>query len=294
MRIALVTGAGGPPFVQQIDLPLVDALEERGAQVHRPVWHDPDVDWSSFDAAVVRTTWDYTGRRDEYVEWAARAGELTRLWNPPDVIRWNTHKSYLIELEERGAPVVPTAWLGRGDRVDLRELLVSRSWSQAIVKPAVASGSDGLLRVTVEDRDDAADTNVGQRHLEALLSAGDALVQPFLGAIAERGELSVVVIDGEVSHAVRKRPADGEFRIQMQFGGRYGEEPVGDEVAALARWIVEATGHDLLYARVDLLEDDTGTLQLAELEAAEPDLYFGVAATAASRMADAILRRLND
>lgn len=291
MRIALITGSDGPPSFHQVDVPLVDALRDRAIDVHRPVWHDPTVDWASFDVAIVRTTWDYSDRRDEFVDRMARIGELTAVWNHPDVLRWNTHKSYLIELEERGAPVVPTAWLARGDRVDLHELMVRRGWKRAIVKPAVASGSDGVLRVSIDDSDDDADSTVGQRHLDGLLEAGDGMVQPFMEAIETRGELSVVVIDGEVSHAVRKQPAGGEFRIQRQFGGSYREEAPDGEAASLARWIVEATGHDLLYARVDLVEDTSGALQLAELEATEPDLYLGVAVAASERFADAIVGR---
>lgn len=292
MHVALVTGNGGPAFVDQVDAPLVAALEERGIEVARPVWHDDDVDWASFDAAIVRTTWDYSGRRDEFVDWAAHVGALTAVWNPPEVLRWNTHKSYLIELEERGAPVVPTAWLGRGDRVDVAELMASRGWQRAILKPAVASGSDGVLRVSLDaESSDDADTRVAQRHLDGLVGAGDAMVQPYLPSVEVRGELSVVVIDGAPSHAIRKTPSGGEFRIQSQFGGVYGEETLDAEVAALARWIVEATGHDLLFARVDLLEDETGTLQLAELELTEPDLYLGVVPRAAQVLADTIERR---
>jgi glutathione synthase/RimK-type ligase-like ATP-grasp enzyme len=288
--VALVTGTGGPSFVTEVDVPLTASLSVRGATVHHPVWHDQRVDWSAYDVAVVRTTWDYPARRDEFVDWAARAGEVTRLWNPADVLRWNTHKSYLLELEERGAPVVPTAWLGRGDRIVLAELLAARGWDRAVVKPAVAAGSDGLLRIALDADGDPGPT--AQAHLDQLLVAGDVMVQPYLPSVEQRGELSVIVVDGAVTHAVRKVPPGGEFRVQEEFGGRYAVEPPNAEVASLARWIVDATGAELLVARVDLLEDDTGTLQLAELEATEPDLYLGVVPAAAEPLAAAILARV--
>jgi glutathione synthase/RimK-type ligase-like ATP-grasp enzyme len=304
VRIALVTGSDGPSFMHEVDLPLVDALEARGVEVDRPVWHDPAVDWAAFDLALVRTTWDYPARRDEFVAWAHRAGTATVLHNPPEVLRWNTHKSYLLELEERGAPVVPTAWLGRGDRVALGELLTVRGWARAVLKPAVASGSDGLLRVTtlpsrgsgseVIEGAGEADLGTAQAHLDELLQAGDVLVQPFLESVETRGELSVIVVDGRVSHAVRKTPPTGEYRIQEQFGGRYVVETVDAQVAALAEWIVEATGTALLVARVDLLEDASGTPQLAELEATEPDLYLNVVPEAADRLAAALVAAAAD
>jgi glutathione synthase/RimK-type ligase-like ATP-grasp enzyme len=283
--VALVTGAVGPSFMHEVDARLVAALRERGATVHTPCWTDAEVAWDAFDLAVVRTTWDYVDDRDAFVAWAAATAERTALWNPADVLRWNTHKSYLLELEDRGAPVVPTAWLAQGDRIDLADLLASRGWSRAVVKPAVAAGSQGLARV------DAAAAAAGQRHLDALLAVGDAMVQAYLPSVETRGELSVVVVDGEVSHAVRKLPAAGEFRIQEEFGGRYVEEGLDRDTTDLAAWIVETAGTELLLARVDLLEDEVGTLQLAELEATEPDLYLDAAPAAAARVADAILRR---
>jgi glutathione synthase/RimK-type ligase-like ATP-grasp enzyme len=283
--VALVTGAVGPSFMHEVDTRLVAALRERGAAVHTPCWSDVEVAWDAFDLAVVRTTWDYVDDRDAFVAWAAATAERTALWNPADVLRWNTHKSYLLELEDRGAPVVPTAWLAQGDRIDLADLLASRGWSRAVVKPAVAAGSQGLARV------DAAAAAAGQRHLDALLAVGDAMVQAYLPSVETRGELSVVVVDGEVSHAVRKLPAAGEFRIQEEFGGRYVEEELDRDTTDLAAWIVETAGTELLLARVDLLEDEVGTLQLAELEATEPDLYLDAAPDAAARVADAILRR---
>jgi glutathione synthase/RimK-type ligase-like ATP-grasp enzyme len=287
LDVALVTG-DTVAFAATIDAPLAEALRARGATTHAPRWDDPRVDWAGFDAVVVRTAWDYPARRDDFVAWAARVGELTALWNPADVLRWNTHKSYLIELEDRGAPVVPTAWLAAGDRVDLAALLASRGWERAVVKPAVGNGADGLLRT--HDVGPAE----GQAHLDAVLARGDVMVQPYLASIELQGEVSVVAIEGQVTHAVHKAPAAGEFRIQRQFGGVYARLDLagdGRDPAALARWVLEAAGHELLYARVDLVRDDGGVWQLAELELAEPDLYLGLAPEVGDTLARAILAR---
>ncbi len=304
MQVALVTGTG-PDFVSEVDGPLTAALRRRGAAVHLPRWDDASVDWSRFDLALVRTTWDYTARRDDFVAWAAAAASCTQLWNSADVLRWNTHKSYLLELEERGAPVVPTAWLGQDDRVDLAALLSIRSWDRAVIKPAVAAGSEGLARVRVvpgpppgspQDPPPGPtgelDIVAGQRHLDRLLAAGDVLVQPFLPAIERSGELSLIVVDGQVTHAVRKQPGPGDFRVQEGFGGSMQVVDPDPTARELARWIVQATGGELIVSRVDLVVDEVGTWQLVELEATEPDLYLRVAPAAAEPLADAVLRRL--
>jgi glutathione synthase/RimK-type ligase-like ATP-grasp enzyme len=285
VHVALATGQVLPDLAAAADAPLVAALETRRCRVSRPRWDDAAVDWAAADVVVVRTTWDYARQRDRFLAWAGRTAAVTRLWNPVEVLRWNTHKSYLLELEERGAPVVPTAWLGRGDRIDLGALLSSRGWSQAVVKPAVGASSEGLFLV------DAERPHTGQRHLDALLGRGDVMIQPYLDTIERRGELSIVVIDGEVSHAIRKIPRPGEYRIQEEFGGARERVVVDREAATLARWVVEATGTELLFARIDLVEDATGTLQLAELEATEPDLYLAVVPGAADGLAEAIVRR---
>lgn len=320
MQLALVTGTG-PAFIGSVDGPLVAALGRRGVRVDAPRWDDDAIDWERYDAAVVRTTWDYTGRRDAFVTWASDVARVTSLWNPADVLRWNTHKSYLIELEERGAPVVPTAWLGQGDDIDLVALLAARGWERAVLKPTVGSGSDGLARIDVH-RSDGADAGGGpgggavtspagpvpggaaprrppvlgsadgQRHLDVLLAAGDVMVQPFLASIETQGELSVIVVDGEVTHAVRKVPTGGDYRIQEEFGGRAEQVDPSPEEIALARWIVDATGAELLVSRVDLVADEVGAPQLAELEATEPDLFLRVVPDAAEPLADAIVSRI--
>ena len=295
MRLALVHGAdlGADEFSGDrdpegaIDVALHDALTARGIAFERPLWSDADVDWAAYDLAVVRTVWDYTVARDAFVDWAARAGSMTRLENPSDVLRWNTHKGYLIELEERGAPVVPTAWLGRGDTVDLAELCASRGWDEVVIKPAVAAGSDGLVR--------AGGGRAGHRRaqdaLDTLLDADDVMVQPFRPRIAE-GELSLVAVEGRVTHAVRKRPADGEFRVQGRFGGTYVRETPAPDAVGLAEWILEALGTPLLFARIDLVTADDGTLELGEVEATEPDLYLEQSEEGTDALVDAIVARL--
>jgi len=295
MRLALVHGVdlGADAFGGDcdpegaIDVALHDALAARGIPFERPLWSDPDVDWSAYDLAVVRTVWDYTVARDAFVDWAARAGACTRVENPPDVLRWNTHKGYLMELEERGAPVVPSAWLGHGDRVDLAALCAARGWDEVVLKPAVAAGSDGLVRVG----GGAAGHRRAQDALDALLDAGDALVQPFRPRIAE-GELSLVAVEGRVTHAVRKRPAAGEFRVQGRFGGRYARETPSADAVALAEWILETLGTPLLFARVDLVTADDGTYELGEVEATEPDLYLELSEEGTRALVDAIVARL--
>ncbi|MFP4149098.1 MAG: RimK family alpha-L-glutamate ligase [Nitriliruptoraceae bacterium] len=284
MRLALATAADQEP-TDQDDGPLLDALAAAGHEPALLVWDDPAVRWADQDAVVIRTVWDYHHRREQFLAWAAQVAGVTALFNPPEVLRWNTHKSYLLELEERGAPVVPTAWLARGDRVDLTALAGARGWCDLVLKPAVGAGGHEVQRV---------DPDTGQPALDRLLEAGDALVQPYLDAIATAGELSVVLIDGEVSHAVRKRPAPGGLLVQIEHGGAYEPlEEVPDDAAALARWVVSATGYDLLYARVDLVPDAVGTWQLTELEVAEPGLYLHLVEDRAARLVTALERRLS-
>jgi glutathione synthase/RimK-type ligase-like ATP-grasp enzyme len=297
MRIALVHGRdlGADAFSGDrdpegaIDAALHAALAARGIEPERPRWNDPGIDWSDYDLAVVRTPWDYTEDREAFVAWAQQVATRVRLENPADVLRWNTHKSYLIELEERGVPIVPTAWLGQGARVDLAALCAARGWGEVVVKPTVAAGSDGLLRVTAGD----ADQPDVRAHVDALLAKGDAMVQPFRSRIRE-GELSLVAIEGRVTHAVRKLPADGDYRVQGRFGGHYAPEVMSGEVVALAEWIVASVGTPLLFARVDLVLADDGTLELGELEATEPDLYLEHSEQGTEALVDAILRRASD
>jgi glutathione synthase/RimK-type ligase-like ATP-grasp enzyme len=283
VRIALATAADQVP-TDQDDAPLLAALVGAGHDAALVAWDDPTVAWETFGAVLIRTTWDYHTRREAFVAWAAEVEARTRLFNPAEVVRWNTHKGYLLELEERGAPIVPTAWLAQGDQVDLAALAAARGWSEVVLKPAVGAGGAGIARLRPQD---------GQATLDALAAAGDAMVQPYVPTIATAGELSVILFDGEVSHAVRKVPADGGLLVQIEHGGTYEPLPeVPAEAAALARWVVEAAGHDLLFARVDLLTDEVGGWLVNELEVTEPGLFMHLIPGSAERLVAALEDRV--
>ena len=288
MRLAIATCANLPTW-EVDDKPFHADLAERGVSVTQIAWDRADARWEAFDACLIRTTWDYQERRDDFVAWA---GRVPRLWNPAPVVRWNTHKSYLRELESRGVPIVPTVWLDRGTRADVRSLLRwpradVRSllrWPRGFIKPCVGSTARETLRF-----DDPA---VAQRHVDRLLPREDLMLQPYLARVETEGELSAIFIDGGMTHAVRKIPVAGDYRVQDDFGAKDEPwRPTADE-AALARRVVEAAPEDLLYARVDFLRDDAGALCVTELELVEPSLFFRHARHAATKLADAVARRL--
>ena len=248
MLIALVTWRGLPELAPD-DRLLRDALVRRGVDARAVAWDDRQVDWRVFDSIVVRSTWDYHKRVDEFRAWID-AMEGLPLWNPPAVLRWNIHKSYLLDLQARGVYIVPTLFVPRGH--------------DFIVKPAVSATAYRTERQS---------------------SDFDALIQPFVPEIVADGELSFVFLGRKFSHAVRKRAVAGEFRVQAEFGGSVEPFAPSADLIAQAERIAATLGEQWLYARVDCVVRD-GQLMLMELEATEPSLFLD--ADSAERFADAL------
>ncbi len=305
--VAFATCASLPALTPD-DRLLVDAAAAHGIEAVPCVWDDPAVAWERFDAVLVRSVWDYHLRREAFTAWARRIDGAVPLFNGAREIAWNTDKRYLRDFAAAGVPVVPTEWLARGARVALAELLARRGWREAIVKPSVGMGSSGISHV----RDGDAAVLAGgatvsgggplrvptepvapQAALDALLAQDDVLVQPFAHSVRERGELSLVFLDGTFSHALRKRPRAGDFRVQTGWGGTIeGADATGAALAVAATTLAQLA-RTPLYARVDLLEEDADAPWLIELELVDPVLYFGVDLTAAERLAAALRRRLD-
>lgn len=282
-----------PPAVALVtcrDLPDLDVDEQLvlaplaavGVEVTVAVWDDPDVDWGCFDLVVIRSTWDYVGRRDAFLAWAR---SVRRLANPADVIAWNTDKRYLRELAAAGVPVVETAWLEPGDLVALPDA------GEIVVKPAVSAGSLDTGRYDLARWDHR---RLAAAHAERLLDTGrTVMVQPYLAAVDRDGERSLLFVAGAYSHSITKAAmlagpdegTDALFRAETI----KPHTATDQELAIAGRTLAAVPGAErLLYARVDLVDDDGGAARVLEVELAEPSLFLGQSPGSADRFATAI------
>ncbi len=255
---------------------LTDALAGRDVDTRPAVWEDQSVDWAAFDLVVVRSTWDYPDRREQFLAWAE---SLPYVLNSPEVLRWNTDKRYLEALQ---ADAVPSTFLPPGAAFEPPA-------GQFVVKPSVGAGSIGAARYGPGD-------DRASRHVADLHAAGKTvLVQPYLAAVDTAGETSLIYLGGTYSHAVRKEPL-------LEHGsepgsGLYLEETITSaeptaaelEVAERALAAVPFAREDLLYARIDLIGADDGRPLVLEVELTEPSLFIGYADGAAERFAAAIV-----
>ncbi|MGY1593498.1 RimK family alpha-L-glutamate ligase [Geodermatophilus sp. SYSU D00708] len=277
-RVALVSSERG--LRVDPDLPIAaPALRAAGVAVDLVRWDDPAVDWSAIDLAVVRSCWDYSWRRAEFLAWAE---SVPRLRNDPAVLRWNTDKTYLRDLDRAGLPVVPTVW----DPVDAGDLPDAAEW---VVKPSVSAGSRDTARW--------ADPGSALAHAAQLRAAGrTAMLQPYLSSVDQAGETAVLFLGGRFSHAVRKGPL-----LAPREGVRQDRDSRGDlrpvACTAAQREVAQAVfdavpglvpGSAPLYARIDLVADPSGRPVLLELELAEPSLFLPQAPAAVDRFVEAV------
>lgn len=284
-RVALATCLALPDLDVE-DQPLVPALRAAGIDGVPLVWNDPAVDWAAYDLVAVRTTWDYPNKVVAFLAWADRVAARRTLLNPAPLLRWNTDKRYLRDLAERGVPTVPTRWAERGGAVDLGRLMDEEGWGELVLKPVVSAGARRTRMVT------ASTVAAGEQWLAEQLTQRAMMIQPYVREVSTEGELSLLYFNGEFSHAVRKIPAAGDFRVQTEHGGRVeAVTPTAGELGAGKR-VLDAMASDTLYARVDLLPSADGTLRLLELEVTEPSMFLRWDAQAPHRFAAAIAARL--
>lgn len=265
--LAIVTCSDYPNLTGD-DTPLVvSELRRQGINTEVVVWDTFEVDWGNFSAAIVRSTWDYSHRHPEFLTWIDRIQSKTQVWNPSEVMKWNSHKHYLRDLQAQGVSVLPTEWQAVGSSVDLVRLMERRQWDKVVIKPAVSANA---RRTVVVDQGQVSE---GQAHLDRWLPEREMMVQAFEPSIVKEGERSLIFIANEFTHAVVKTPAAGDYRIQESYGGTARLTTPTPAELEIARAVLSAIGQPLLYARVDVIGCGD-RLAVIEVELVEPSLYL--------------------
>ena len=261
----------------QMMIALRGPLAARGATLEAVSWDADGVDWSQYAAAVIGTTWDYWDRQAAFLERLTHIETQTRLFNPAALVQWNSHKGYLRELGAKGARTIPTLWIERVTQ-DAAEAAFAQLGPDLVFKRQVGAGAAGQYRLAPGDP------------LPAMPHA--MMVQPFLPAIQAEGELSFIFIDGVFCHALVKRAAAGDYRIQSSYGGVETAVTPSKADLDVAGAVLAALGEAPLYARVDMLRAEDGGLLLMELELIEPFLYPLQGPALGGRMAEALAARI--
>lgn len=282
MTVLLATCAA-LPGLHADDRYLLRGLHDRGIAAEPAVWEDALRDWSEATLCVLRSTWDYSYRREAFLDWIGHVASRTRLCNSAAVVRWNTHKRYLVDLAKRGVPTVPTTMLPAGEPADLAAALAARGWDGGVLKAAVAQTGRYAMRVTAQT------IGAGQAHLDRILPHEDMLLQPFVEGIPERGEASLVFVDGEFTHAVRKRGTGETFVVHDDYGGSVRPTRPSPDEMQVAEAALAALDEAPLYARVDLVHDGDRPVVM-EFELVEPELFLRFSQAAVERFVEAIAR----
>lgn len=258
---------------------LLRALAEVGVTAEMRAWDDPLVDWSQASCVVIRSTWNYFNHHDAFLAWVARVGAVTKLFNPPEIVAWNSHKKYLLDLEKRGLAIVPTWFADRGQTTSLREGCAARRWTDVVVKPTVSAGSFSTHRFS-------GAMEGGDELLRSLTAERDVMIQPYISSVDDYGERSIIWIDGAFTHAIRKTPrfAGGHEKVS-------GAMPIAPEEASFAGKVIASIEPRPLYARCDLARDQFGEPMIMELELIEPSLFLLQSEGALGMLALGIARR---
>ena len=284
-RLAIATSADHPS-IQPDDAHLAASLERLGVPPVVCVWNDPAVDWSAFDAVLIRTIWDYYKHHAAFLDWLDRLDRLgIPTINDSALLRWNSDKCYLLELAQHGVAIIPTQL---ASTAALPGVLAAMPGQSVVIKPSISGSAWHTLRGTIGDAAFAA--AVAQLPRDC-----NYLVQPFVPEVVSDGEWSLLYFAGEFSHAVIKRPAEGDYRVQGEHGGSAEPaQPDGSILAAAERALaaVAAIGHgDHAYVRVDGVVSD-GRFLIMELELIEPFLHLAAHSAAAEQLARDVAGRL--
>lgn len=268
-------------FDLQLDI-LQQGFAPHGLTLDAVRWSDPAIDWSRYAAVMVNCAWDY---QDDHEKFLRTLDAITALgvpvFNSPDTVRWNIRKTYLREMEKRGIAIIPTLWPEAPTAPDIREAMAAFGANDVVLKRQVGAGARSQVRYTKDN------IPASGRVLDR-----PGMIQPFVPSIATEGEYSFLFVDGEFSHALVKRAAEGDYRIQEAYGGKSSTIDPSSADLRQASAVLEAIDETPLYARVDMVRGLDGSLLLMELEVIEPDLYVKDGPHIGAMLGKALARRL--
>ncbi len=286
-KIALATSENYSDLTKDERL-VLNKLLYWGVDVEPIVWNAENVIWNQFDAVFIRSCWDYHLKLDEFFKWIEQLEkESVAVFNTPEILRWNSRKTYLKDIAEKEISVVPTVWVSRQEEPNLNQIVTQKQWKRAVVKPVVSANAyETWLTTTDKPQED-------QTRLEKMLMQhGEVMIQKYISDITTRGEWSFIFFDNRYSHCVWKKPKDGDFRVQDTFGGTATGKKPPRHLLEQAQNIVNTVALGCLYARVDAVEVEKN-LVLMELELIEPSLFLEKHAKAPRKFAEAIVTRMN-
>lgn len=272
LRIALVCYHVQDKYQHQTvkdeDGPLLDFLQSQGLKIHREIWNDAEVDWRCYDVVILKAPWDYHDQLEKFHAWLDDLGSFgCRVFNPVEVVKWNSDKRYLLEIASSGLKIIPTLAFNAGSRVDLTSLSEHFGTNKLVFKPCISAGAKDTYMI------DAAQSDESYEIIQKLIHTQDFLVQEFTPEVQSEGEWSFLFFNGEFSHAILKTPGKGDFRVQHYFGGIIMSPPVGQLQIEQAKAYVDRFAKECLYARVDGIMRGS-EFQLMELELIEPLLFL--------------------
>jgi hypothetical protein len=290
MKLAIITCDKLPNGVKD-DQSFFQSLRNMGIELDIVPWNS-QIDWSTYHACLMRSVWDYHENIVAFNQWLNDVSRQTTLINNKEMVLWNQNKIYLAELEKVGIEIAPTIWLKQNHQFDMSQWCAHQSASVFFLKPVVGADSSGTLRFA----NTAKGITLAERHLTQWLPQINMMLQPYLSSVEKFGETSAIYFSGQFSHAVRKVPVNGDYRVQDTFGANdlpYTMSPSEMSLSKACLKYLQNRFGEVLYARFDFLHDDEGLVYLNEAELIEPSLFFNHGAMSANTFAQAVANYLS-
>jgi glutathione synthase/RimK-type ligase-like ATP-grasp enzyme len=283
MKIGIVTCQAWPHLLDA-DQDIIIMLSEHDIDAFPVVWDDQSVDYSIIDALLIRSTWDYFEKVDAFTKWLDMVeARNIPCFNSIKTIRANMHKRYLRQLAENSLSIIPTFWIDKGNYSQLETFLGQTNPGEYIIKPAISAGS------YLTEKFNYTEANAILAQYKEIIQDVDLMIQPYIQAIEDSGEVSLLYFNGQYSHSVIKTPKEGDFRIQSQYGGVYNVFEPKTELIHFGLKAIEILAEGQLYGRVDMVKmGDQYTIM--EVELIEPDLYFSIHPLAKKTFVDQLVQ----